>query len=97
MRFEWDERKNAANIRKHGLDFVDAWQVFAGILLEKSDERIDYGENRSVGTGMLFGVVVVVVFTEPNANTIRIISLRKATRYERIQYEQTVRDRLGPT
>jgi len=32
MRFEWDEDKNQANIRKHGLDFSDAWEVFAAPL-----------------------------------------------------------------
>jgi len=28
MEFEWDENKNGENIRKHGIDFADAWQVF---------------------------------------------------------------------
>ncbi|HEB64967.1 MAG TPA: hypothetical protein ENJ02_05445 [Chloroflexi bacterium] len=28
MRFEWDEQKRKANIRKHGFDFRDAWKVF---------------------------------------------------------------------
>jgi len=30
MQFEWDEEKNRANIRKHKLDFVDAWKIFVG-------------------------------------------------------------------
>ncbi len=30
MRFTWDERKRRANIRKHGIDFVDAVEIFAG-------------------------------------------------------------------
>ncbi len=33
MRFEWDEKKNNENIRKHGLDYADAWQVFENPLL----------------------------------------------------------------
>ncbi|MGH9871781.1 MAG: hypothetical protein ACRD9S_04850 [Pyrinomonadaceae bacterium] len=30
MNFEWDEDKNRENIRKHGIDFNDAWQIFEG-------------------------------------------------------------------
>ncbi len=44
---------------------------------------------------MLDGRVVIVVFTEPDEQTIRIISLRKALPYERKRYEQYLRDELG--
>jgi hypothetical protein len=30
VEFEWDDDKNLQNIRKDGLDFTDAWEVFAG-------------------------------------------------------------------
>jgi uncharacterized DUF497 family protein len=43
--FEWDEQKNKENIRKHGLDFADAPEVFLGPLLTDLDTRKDYGEN----------------------------------------------------
>ncbi|PIP05432.1 MAG: hypothetical protein COX52_11965, partial [Syntrophobacterales bacterium CG23_combo_of_CG06-09_8_20_14_all_48_27] len=46
MRFEWDEKKNNENIRKHGLDFSDVWQVFENPLLSKLDDRENYGEDR---------------------------------------------------
>ncbi|WP_372726739.1 BrnT family toxin [Nostoc sp. TCL26-01] len=59
------------------------------------DDRQDYGEDRFIGLGMLDGRVVVVVFTEPDAETIRIISLRKALPYERKRYEQYLKDELG--
>lgn len=59
------------------------------------DERDDYGEDRWIGTGMLDGRVVVVVYTEPNEETIRIISLRKALSYERKNYEQYLKNGLG--
>ena len=49
MRFEWDERKNAANIAKHGFDFVDAERIFDLPLLVDPDERNDYGEDRWIG------------------------------------------------
>jgi len=39
--FEWDARKNAANRRKHGIDFVDAVRIFDGPIVEGPDERED--------------------------------------------------------
>lgn len=89
MRFEWDEEKNQANIRKHGFNFTDAWEIFASPMLISLDVKEDYGEERWIGIGFLRGRIVVVVFTERDDDTIRIISLRKALKYERIQFERT--------
>ena len=58
------------------------------------DERNDYGEDRWIGIGLLDGRIVVVVYTEPDDETIRIISLRKALTYERKRYEQFLKNRL---
>lgn len=49
MRFEWDESKNAENIRKHKIDFADVPAMFAGPMLVKLDDRQDYGEERWIG------------------------------------------------
>jgi len=95
MSFEWDERKNRANIDKHGFDFADAYQIFDLPMVVELDERYDYGEDRLVGIGMLDGRVVVLVYTEPNEGTVRIISLRKALSHERKRYEQYLKNRLG--
>lgn len=95
MRFEWDEWKRQRNIRKHGFDFKDAWQIFNAPMLVALDEREDYGEDRWIGIGMLKGRVVVLVFTERGEESIRIISLMKAVTEERIRYEQLLRDELG--
>jgi uncharacterized protein len=95
MEFEWDERKNEVNIDKHGFDFADAPRIFDLPMAVEFDERIDYGEDRLIGTGILDGRVVVVVYTEPDQETIRIISLRKALSHERKRYEQYLKDRLG--
>ena len=95
MRFTWDVKKNRTNLRDHGLDFVDAWQVFRAPMLTKLDTREDYGEDRWIGLGVLDTRVVVIVFTERGEDIIRIISLRKATIYERLQYEKTISKRLG--
>jgi len=95
MNFEWDEAKNQSNLTKHGFDFADAFRIFNFPLLVEVDEREDYGEDRVVGMGLLNGRVVVVIFTEPNEATIRIISLCKALSYERRRYEQYLTNRLG--
>ncbi len=95
MEFEWDERKFQVNITKHELDFADAVKVFRLPLRISLDRRQDYGEERWIGLGMLDGRVVLVVFTEPDEKTIRIISLRKALPYERKCYEQYLKNELG--
>jgi hypothetical protein len=97
MKFEWDSRKNTTNVQKHRLNFADAHLVFEHPMLVKLDEREDYVEERLIGIGLLSLRVVVIVFTEPRPDTIRIISLRKATSYERKQYEQACRNEFGRT
>lgn len=64
--------------RKAGCTVVspsDAERVFNLPMIVELDERDDYGEDRWIGTGMLDGRVVVIVYTEPDEETIRIISL----------------------
>lgn len=92
--FEWDQAKNRSNIRKHGFDFADAEEMFRGVLLAHPDTREDYGENRWIGIGAIRGRTAVVVFAERGPATIRIISLRKADREERKQYEKAIQDGL---
>ena len=90
MGFEWDENKRAENIGKHDLDFVDAWRIFDTPMLVDIDNREDYGETRYFGIGFLKNLVVAIVLTEPDEQTIRIISLRRALKYEREQLEEYV-------
>ncbi len=92
MRLEWDGRKNRGNIRKHGFDFIDAWEVFHNPLIPRLDTREEYGEARWEAIGMLRGRVVVLVFTEPRPDTIRIISLRKANKDERKAHEEALKN-----
>jgi uncharacterized protein len=94
MNFEWDEQKNELNIERHGFDFADAYRIFDSPMVVDLDERRDYGEDRWIGTGLLDKRVVVVVFTEPDRETTRIISLRKALSHERRRYEQYLKNRL---
>ena len=77
MHCEWDETKNAANIRKHGIDFADAIEVFEYPMLTLQDEREDYSEERWVGIGQMRGRTIVVVYVEKIGTTIRLISAQK--------------------
>jgi uncharacterized protein len=95
VNFEWDEKKNRLNLRKHGFDFSDAWEVFEGPMRINLDRRIDYGEDRWIGIGLLGNRIVAVTFTNLGVQTRRIISLRKATKHERKKFEEEIRDGLG--
>jgi uncharacterized protein len=94
MTLEWDKAKNRANIRKHGLDFADAEEMFRGVLVVEPDTREDYGEKRWRGIGTIRGRTAVVIFTEPAPETIRVISLRRADHEEREEYEKAIQDGL---
>ena len=85
MRFEWDEAKRTANIRKHDIDFRGARELFDGITVTIGDDRVDYGEPRFITFGLLDGDVVAVAHTETD-DAIRLISMRKATRNEAKSY-----------
>lgn len=81
MEFEWDEDKNRTNIKKHGISFESAKEIFSEPYLERLDNRQDYGEERWVILGKLNVVCVVLVYTDRVLKT-RIISIRKANREE---------------
>lgn len=76
-------------------EFADAGEIFAGPMAVNADTREDYGEDRWIGIGDFRGRIVIVVFTEPRPGITRIISVRKALRYEREYYEQTLKDEFG--
>jgi uncharacterized protein len=94
VKFEWDEEKNKENIHKHELDFADARATFDAPMLTNLDTRENYGENRWMGIGFLKNFIVVVTYTE-REDVIRIISLRKALKYERTRFEEALRNELG--
>lgn len=85
LKFSWDEAKRQANLANHSFDFADAEAVFRGPTFTFEDDRYDYGEKRFITLGMLNMTVVVIAHTERN-NTIRLISMRKATKYEQKLY-----------
>jgi hypothetical protein len=91
LQYIWDETKRASNLRIHGLDFRDAWEVFAGHTLTVEDDRFAYGERRFATIGFIQGRVVTVVHTEAGS-VIRVISLRKATRHEEARFRRQIHD-----
>jgi uncharacterized DUF497 family protein len=82
MRFEWDEAKRLVNLEKHGIDFADAAEIFQGKMVIALDRRLDYGDERFIGFGILKGRVMAIVFSRRRPDLIRIISLRKANSRE---------------
>ena len=94
MKFEWNEAKNRSNIRKHGFDFADAESLFRGIVLAYPDLRYEYGENRWAALGFIRGCITKIVFVQQTPETIRVISLRKATKIERQEFEKAIKNGL---
>ncbi len=90
--FEWDEAKNRANQKKHGVRFEDAIRVFADPLMLLFPDRYVDGEERWRAFGRVGNIAVIVVAhtyrTDDGQETIRIISARMATRHERHDYER---------
>ena len=85
MRFIWHEPKRQANLKKHGVDFIDSERVFAGPTFTFEDDREDYGEQRWVTLGLLGMKVIVIVHTETE-DEIRVISMREATNDEQFLF-----------
>ena len=81
MRITWDEPKRKRNQKEHGLDFVDARQVFNGLTFTYEDDRFRYEEQRFVTLGLFEGIPTSIVHTETK-DRIHIISFRKATKRE---------------
>ena len=85
MKFEWDDEKNAANKKKHGISFETAAKVFADpYYIEVYDSEHSAEEDRYIALGLVEDVLFVV-FTE-RKEAIRLISARLATEIERRFY-----------
>jgi hypothetical protein len=89
--FEWEDRKAATNVRKHGVSFEEAATVFADPdAMDGPDLKHSAQENRSLRLGRsLVGRVLIVAYTirgSGDDEKIRIISARRASRKERAAY-----------
>jgi uncharacterized protein len=89
--FSWDERKNRVNQHKHGVSFEEASSAFADENARlKHDPDHSQDEERFIllGFSAKLRILVVAHACRQDGNQIRIVSARKATRYERKQYGQ---------
>lgn len=88
-RIVWDERKHRINITKHDISFIDAADIFGDpMALTVNDEDHSWNEFRFISIGKTRTQKLVVVFFTETDREIRIISARRPTRSERINYEE---------
>ena len=89
IRFRWDARKDAANRRKHGVSFEEARTAFRDPAARvMADPEHSEAEERFLLLGMSGSLRVLLVSHcyREEEEVIRIISARKATRNEAVQY-----------
>jgi uncharacterized DUF497 family protein len=84
---EFDPAKDARNIAMRGISLAEAETLLRGLIVERQDERFEYGEIRIIATGEINGREFVCVYTR-RGDAIRPISLRRANRKERNVYRQ---------
>jgi uncharacterized DUF497 family protein len=90
VKFEWDDEKAVSNLEKHGVSFGEATEVFYDpYALEDYDTGHSADESRFVIIGLSSRRLLYVVYVERTADTIRIISARRADKSEQKFYEQT--------
>lgn len=89
LRFDWDPRKAAANLRKHGVSFDDAQTVFAdenAKLIDDPDHSDEEDRFVLLGLSSSLRLLVVAHCYRSEDNVIRIISARRAVANERHSY-----------
>ena len=92
MRFEWDDQKALANVKKHGVTFGEATEVFYDPnAVEANDPQHSDDEDRFVIIGYSTRQLLFVVFAQRYGDVIRIISARLPTPVERKLYEEDER------
>lgn len=87
--FEWDEKKNLINQRKHGIRFEDVESVFYddhALLFDDPEHSIDEERFLLLGMSETKGVCLVCHCYRKQESVVRIISARRATRREEEYY-----------
>jgi hypothetical protein len=86
--YVWDEAKRKSNLRKHGLDFSDAYLIY------ENPDKCTYDASREdeyrlmdVAIAVIKGKLLTLVYTEQE-DEVRVISFRNASREERKRYEE---------
>ena len=90
MEFEWDEKKAATNLGRHGVSFDEAITVFDDpVYVDFYDPDHSYNEHRYIIIGQSQrGRLLIVSYTE-REDVVRLISAREAARGERETYEES--------
>lgn len=90
MRFDWDEKKAASNLTKHGVSFNEAATVFGDLLgWTFPDRDHSQSEQRWITIGVSeSGRILVISHTDRADAEVRMISARRATKRERKFYEE---------
>ena len=91
IRFEWDERKNQANKRKHGISFEEAQTVFFdenALEFDDPDHSGDEARFLLLGRSFQLRVLVVCHCFRAKSSLVRLISARRATAKERAVYSR---------
>jgi uncharacterized DUF497 family protein len=89
MRFEWDPRKAAANLKKHGVTFQEAATVFGDPLaITFQDPDHSEEEERQMTFGLSLQKRLIVVSHTLRKDRTRIINARPMDRRERVIYEE---------
>jgi uncharacterized DUF497 family protein len=88
VKVAWDDAKNLANLQKHGVSLEEASELFrSGVdYLEIFDDEHSVTEDRFIAIGPIRRGLVLIVWTERDEETIRIISARWATKREQALY-----------
>jgi uncharacterized protein len=87
MDFEWDNTKDEANRRKHGIDFRTAAKVFLDPFIVEFDDRDAANELRFNAIGLVDGRMLLVTYTM-RGDVVRIISARGAEPHEKRKYHE---------
>jgi uncharacterized DUF497 family protein len=88
MIFEWDDSKNRSNKVKHGIDFESAITVFADPLMQSRVDEDGRWQTIGYSEGSILLLFVAHTYHEGDEIVVRIISARRANKYEREQYEK---------
>jgi hypothetical protein len=86
--YVWHEAKRKSNLKKHGLDFRDAYLIY------ENPDKCTYDASREdeyrlmdVAIAVVKGRLLTLVYTE-SGDEVRVISLRNSSREERKRYEE---------
>lgn len=89
--FEWDDNKNEINKKKHNISFEEAQTVFYdedALLIDDPDHSQEEDRFIIMGLSRRANLLVVCHCYRASETVIRIISARKATKWEAKQYQQ---------